>query len=474
MSSPFRLSAAVAVALMAAACAPLTPAALPDTAQDPVLAATAATWPAGDGEWQDPARVVPSDDPQLNDLVRRALAANPTVVAAQAHAAAAAAAAASQRSALKPSFGLKADAGREQISENGLFPKPFGGQTLSLLELAASLTYRLDLSGVAHARVNSSAAEAAAVAEESLGASSAIAGQVARLYYGLAASLADHAQLERLDRGLVRLRVLDQTRAKAGLKTDAAARRSAAEAESFRTELAVSDESIERQRAMLAALLGVGPDAMRTLVPAPLSTAVGMALPRDFRVGLLGRRPAIRAARHRVEAAAYNRTAAHRAYVPDLDFSTFVGLQSRQGSSLVSTGSREWNVGPALTLPVFDGGQRAAVIRAEEAEYDAARADYERVVLSVVDEVSRALTARRTTAEALAAAVAARDEEAKAAAAIDRRYRAGIASESDALAADGQLVLRERDVIRLTARARTLDVDLFEALGGAPREEKQP
>jgi outer membrane protein TolC len=149
-------------------------------------------------------------------------------------------------------------------------------------------------------------------------------------------------------------------------------------------------------------------------------------------------------------------------------------VQSRSGSNLVNTGSREWSVGPALSLPVFDGGLRASAIRVEEAEYEAARADYERVVLQVVDEVSSALTARRATAAELTAAVAARDEEVKAAAAIERRYRAGIATETDALAAQAQLIARERDVIRLTARARTSDVDLFEALGGAPREEKQP
>jgi NodT family efflux transporter outer membrane factor (OMF) lipoprotein len=474
MSSPYRLTLAVTAALVVAACAPLTTAELPATAQHPVLAATAASWPEGDGDGQDPARVVPSDDPQLNALVRAALAANPTLIAARAHARAAQAVAAGQRSALLPSFGVKTDAGREQISANGMFPKPFGGQTFSLIELAASLTYRLDLSGISHARASSQAAEAAAVDEQSRGAASSIAGQVARLYYGLAAALEDRAELERLQQGYERGRQLDRTRARAGLETEAAAHRSSAQAESFRADLAAIDETIERQREMIAALMGVGPDATHTLVPAPLSAAAGMALPRDFRVGLLGRRAAIRGARDRVEAAAFNRAAAHRAYVPDLDFSTFLGLQSRSGSNLVNTGSREWSVGPALSLPVFDGGLRASAIRVEEAEYEAARADYERVVLQVVDEVSSALTVRRATAAELTAAVAARDDEAKAAAAIERRYRAGIATEMDALAAQAHLIARERDVIRLTARARTSDVDLFEALGGAPREEKQP
>ena len=40
------------------------------------------------------------------------------------------------------------------------------------------------------------------------------------------------------------------------------------------------------------------------------------------------------------------------------------GLQARAVDSLFESGSRQWNLGPALTLPLFDGHQRRAARQA--------------------------------------------------------------------------------------------------------------
>ena len=123
---------------------------------------------------------------------------------------------------------------------------------------------------------------------------------------------------------------------------------------------------------------------------------------------------------------------------------------------------------------MFDGGLRRSAIASQIAQYEAARADYERLVVAAVDDVSRALTGRAAATAALAVAQTSEAEEAAAVGSIERRVRAGISPEAELLAAKNRLIERNREVLRLIERSRSLDVDLIEALGGMPREEKQP
>jgi outer membrane protein TolC len=180
----------------------------------------------------------------------------------------------------------------------------------------------------------------------------------------------------------------------------------------------------------------------------------------------------VRAARDRVAAVAYEQIAAHRAYLPDLEFNANFGLQSRTTGRLFESGSHEWSAGPVLSLPIFDGGQRAAVVRGQDAQYAAMLADYQATVIRAVDEVSRALSGRTANAESLVAAEKAKDADVLALKSVERRYAAGISSETELHAAQIHVLEREREIIRLVARAKTLDVDLIEALGGIAREEK--
>lgn len=474
MSSVYRLTMVTLAAAWVCACTPLTTVELPAPEQDPILARTAASWPKVDAVGPISIGWSQFDDPALTALISKVLAANPSLATARAHARAVAALADGQRSTLGPQLGVRADAGREQISANGMFPKPFGGQTFSLIEVASSLSYHLDLSGIAHAHASAARAEAQAASEDSERLADTLSAAAARLYYGLAAAMADRTELQRQQDIVERTRLLDGTRAHVGLETSVVAHRSAATAESFREQLIQNEETISRTRQMLAALVGEGPDAMLDFTPTSLRANPPIALPKDIRVGLLGRRADVRAARSRVEAAAFDRTAAQRAYVPDVDFAALLGLQSRSGGTLFSAGSREWSAVPALSLPVFDGGLRRSAIASQIAQYEAARADYERLVVAAVDDVSRALTGRAAATAALAVAQTSEAEEAAAVGSIERRVRAGISPEAELLAAKNRLIERNRAVLRLIERSRSLDVDLIEALGGMPREEKQP
>jgi multidrug efflux system outer membrane protein len=57
-----------------------------------------------------------------------------------------------------------------------------------------------------------------------------------------------------------------------------------------------------------------------------------------------------------------------------------------------------WSIGPlAVSLPIFDGGTRAANIQAAKAQYEAAKVTYESVARNAVREVEEALATLNST-----------------------------------------------------------------------------
>jgi outer membrane protein TolC len=133
----------------------------------------------------------------------------------------------------------------------------------------------------------------------------------------------------------------------------------------------------------------------------------------------------------------------------------------------VTTQLDTWSIGPlALTLPIFDGGRRAAGVDAAQARYEEAAALYRGRVRQAVREVEEALVALDSAR--------ARNDDARIATegyrvsfnATEARYRSGLASlveledaRRTALAAETALVALQRE--RVAAW-----IALYRAAGG--------
>ncbi len=124
-------------------------------------------------------------------------------------------------------------------------------------------------------------------------------------------------------------------------------------------------------------------------------------------------------------------------------------------------------LGPNLTIPVFDWGQRRAVVDARDAGFRAATAAYRLAILEGVEEVEAALAnaaaaARRT--DLLERAVA------RAAGAVrlsDALYRSGLATLLERLDADTALLSAQLELVGAREDAFVSVVALHKALGGA-------
>jgi len=138
-------------------------------------------------------------------------------------------------------------------------------------------------------------------------------------------------------------------------------------------------------------------------------------------------------------------------------------------SNLVSTGSDYGSVGPALTLPVFDGGRLRATKRGAEAEYDAAKAQYDGVLITALREVADAGTSQRLLAQRLDSAQAAEAGALASWQVASNRYKGGLATYLDVLSSEDALIQTRRTTASLKARAFALDVAMIRALGGGYR-----
>ncbi len=455
-----RLATATAMLALAACAIPPNgpPPHLADAAQVGIADGPAA---AIDAEWWRA-----FGDPQLDALVAQALAGNPSLAAATARVRLAQSEIRGARAGALPHVTIDAQEQYQRFSENYIIPPPFGGSTEWVGQAQANLSWNLDLFGRQAAIVAQARSSAEAATLDAAAARLMIATAVAQSYvdYVRADMLATIAS------DFVRTRAdslkFAQTRIRNGLASEFDAR--AAETLLAQARQVASRAAGDRELAThaLAALVGRGADFYATLQPPQLDVTRSIALPAAIPADLLGRRPDIRAARARVEAANSGRRAARAAFFPNINLVALAGFQSRGLSNLLTSGSATYGGGPAISLPIFQGGRLSADFAGATARRDVTVADYDATVLRAVQEVADAISQLRTT-EAEAADQRAVVAGLDATVQLDRiRLTTGLGSRLDVLSSGDRLLTARQAAVNIAAAGATARVRLFAALGG--------
>ena len=476
-----RTAMAIALAMLAGACAAPTRPDLPAAGADPVLAHAAQTVAFQAADWPTPRWWDSFGDPLLTRLVDQALAANPDLKTAKLRARTMASLAEAASAANRPTVNASASATRERLSESGRAPPPYGGSWLTAGDVSAALSWKLDILGAERARIAARRADASAALADATFARSATSAAVAKLYFELAAAIADRAVIGRTLTQREAILKITRGRHDAGMDSTADLRQAEAQVPAVELERARGDERIAIDRAALAALLGTGPDetaalttylrtdltADETAALTPSGPASGeWGIPSDLRISLLARRADVVAARARVESAALDVDAVRRDYLPNLSINALAGLNSVVPSVLFNGSSRQLSAGPTLSLPIYDGGRRHAVTAAKVAEFDMARAAYERAVVTAVQDVAAALAHLKASTESRRAADMALAAQRDAYRIAELRYRNGIGTLFEVLTLEDRVLSLERQAATLERREQSLRVDLYEALGG--------
>jgi len=455
---PFLLAGCAAVPQLGARPEMLQPA---DIAASRSLAtdAPAITWPAGDW-WSG------YGDAQLSALVAEGLKGSPDLAVAAARLRAAEGYAQQAGAARLPSLGVEASAAESKQSYNNGIPPAFVPQGWNDTgRVAATLSFDLDLWGKNRAALAAATSEAEAARIEVDQARLVLSTNIAAAYADLARLAAERAvQAQALDVRQKTQRLVSD-RVTGGLDTRAELEQANAAVPLAQADLTATDEAIDLTRNRIAALVGQGPDrGLSIALPGRLGTTSG--LPSNVTIDLVGRRPDIASARARVEAAASRIKVARADFYPAVNLSALIGFQSLGLGNLFSSGSTFGSAGPAISLPIFRGGQIAGQYKGARAGYDEAVATYDATVLTAYREVADAVTSRSALTTRLAQSRAALGNSERAYAIARQRYEGGLSTYLDVLSAEEKLLQTRMLVADLEARAFTLDVALVRALGG--------
>ncbi|KEZ15376.1 Outer membrane component of tripartite multidrug resistance system [Sphingobium yanoikuyae] len=463
--------ACLATTILLAGCAipppkgDLKPIARPESyaATESFATATQAQWPS-DGWWKA------YGDSQLDGLIEEGLAGATDLRVAEARFERARALVGQARSNLLPSVSASVEGGVTQQSDNYLFPEGFAPRGWpDYGQGSLSLNWELDFWGKNRAALAAAKAEAEAAGAEAAATRLAVSAGIADAYADLAGLYAERDAAEEAIKVRGQTHELMIGRKKQGLENDGAIQRAASALATAQGEIASLDENIALTRNRIAALMGAGPDRGLAIARPAISRVASAGLPANIPAELIGRRPDIIAARLRAGASDSRIRQARASFYPSVNLTGLIGLQALGIDNVFSSGSDFGSAAPAVTLPILDGGRLRAQYRGAESDYKAAVAQYDGTLVQALREVADAATSQRALGTRLDRAKAAEQAAQAAWTVANNRYRGGLATYLDVLAAEDSLISTRRTAAVLQTRAFSLDVALVRALGGGFR-----
>jgi len=402
-------------------------------------------------------------DPWLVELIDAAQAVSPSVAQALARVDAARATRAAANASLLPSLDGAYTASRGVTQPNVPLATT---QTLGL-----QAAWELDLVGANRAVSRAADAQVQGVQAQWHDARVSVAAEVASTYY----SLGTCTHLLTLTRQSLGSRQetarLAELSAQAGFttaSTAALARASAADASSQATQQAATCEL--NVKALVALTGWPEQDLKKKLAPAlaepgqaaPFLIAGVPSVPAQA----LTQRPDVFAAERGVVVASAQVGSAKAQRYPRLSLNGSIGTlrSSSQGST---TSLDTWSFGPlALTLPLFDGGKRAADVVAAQANYTQAVSTYRGKVRQAVREVEDALVKLQSANDRNADAEVAASGFTQSLQATQTRYNQGLASLVELEDARRSALAAQSAQVTLALDHRLAWVALYRALGG--------
>lgn len=276
-------------------------------------------------------------------------------------------------------------------AEVGQFPGTF---TQNSTSIGVDALWEIDLFGVTRNNVRAARARSDSAQAQWHDLRVSLAAEVAATYVSLRACQA-LVDVYTQDAGSQRRTAeLTQIKAKAGLESSANASLSSASAADASNRLIGQQADCDVLIKTLVALTTL-PEA--ELRPQLVARNAQLPQPAQFRVDAvpaqwLAQRPDVAALEREVLAAAGDVGAAQADRYPRISLAgTLSVVSASTGGSGSSVNGTNWSIGPALSLPVFDAGRRAATVDAARARYDEARARYEQRVRTAASEVEQAL-----------------------------------------------------------------------------------
>ena len=431
---------------------------------------------AGTAQHLNPAMDVPAQwwtlfhSPQLDRLVREALANSPTLAQASARLKQAQEESNARTGATKyPSANATVSAQREQV-DLATFGVPFPSPPpFSLLNGSVAVSYALDLFGATRRLIEGLNAQVEYQRWQLQGARQMLAGNVVSAAIRQA-QLNSQIQISRQVLALQQHQLnITEQRVQAGGIPTYEINRQRTLVEQTRAGIPPLEQQLAVVNHQLAVLIGKTPAAAQIDSISLDSLQLPQEMPLSVPSSLVHQRPDIRAAESLLHQASTNVGVATANMYPQIVLSGSIG---GIGTNFTS-GSEVWNVGASLAQPIFNGGALRAEKRKAVAAYEEAGSGYQQTVLHAFREVADALRAIENDAQTLQARTEAATQAEVTYQIASQRFNAGGISQLSLL--DAQRQYEQTLLERATSAANryTDSASLFQALGGGWWNETQ-
>ncbi|MGI9304558.1 MAG: efflux transporter outer membrane subunit [Gammaproteobacteria bacterium] len=324
------------------------------------------------------------EDPTLNSLVERAIAANLDLRTAEAQLRQARAQRGVAGSAQFPTIDAAGSATRSGT----------GSTTTELYSTSFDAGWELDLFGGTRRAIEASDADLQAAQETRRDVLISVLAEVALNYAELRTFQSQLAVARENLRNQEESQAIVQAQFDAGAVTELDLSQATANVERTRSEIPQLEQNVDRAMNRLAVLIGQPPGSLHAELKAPQAlptppVQVAVGVPAET----LRRRPDVRVAERRLAAETARIGVATAELYPKFTLSGTIGLEALSLSNLTSSDSQTFRIGPGFRWNIFDGGRARQRIEVQDAVQEQAMIAYEASILKALEDVENAITA---------------------------------------------------------------------------------
>jgi multidrug efflux system outer membrane protein len=225
------------------------------------------------------------------------------------------------------------------------------------------------------------------------------------------------------------------------------------------------ERRIEQQENLISILLGKNPGPVirgKPLVENPLLPVV----PAGLASSLLERRPDIQSSEQQLVAANARIGIAKAAYFPQITLTATGGYESSALANLFTDPAGFWNVGGQLLQPIFTAGKIRSNVKLTEAQQHEAVLVYQQSIQQAFREVSDSLIAYRKNQEFRSQQELLTNSAQDATRLASMRYQGGVTSYLEVLDSDTRYFDAQFGLAQAQLNERLALVQLYNALGG--------
>jgi multidrug efflux system outer membrane protein len=407
------------------------------------------------------------DDDTLNQLVQKALDANPNLRTSLYRIAESRSLLTQAKANYYPILSIDPYANKTQLSGNR--PNQISTNSLPSLQLTTiavplDLSYEIDVWGkyrnaVRGAQANVQATQADyEVVKLSLASDVASNYMMLRFYDAQIDLFIRSLQLRKENLNLVKEQY------KAGLISQLDVSQAEIEMNTVESQLSEAKRNRTGTENAISLLCG-SPSTSFAIVPQnalPKTPLIPLEVPSE----LVQRRPDIVEVEQQLIYANAQIGVANAAFFPSIKLSGSAGYLSSRIDNLFSTHSTTWLGGVNVSIPIFTGGRNIGAKAAAEARVNETRAMYEQRVLTALKEVQDALINVERRAEQIAIQQRAVQSSQKAAQISKELYKAGLTTYINVVVADRSVLDAQNTLLNVSSQQLLYSVYLIKAMGG--------